>query len=920
MKNLIKPLEEFGAMLNSVQVPSRYVGGEYGVIVKPHADCESSDDPYYNFAVAFPDMYEIAMSNLAVKIIYNGLNRYDNIRCERVFAPDIDFEKLLKERDVPLYTLETGMPLNQVDMIGFSIGYELGITEVLAMLDCGKVPLLAEDRKEGDPIVIAGGCGVTNPAPFSDFFDAFFIGEAEPGLFEMTSQLALLKKHKATRKEILEFIESKPYIWTRKKCTGADRKIARRAVQNNFGLVPSVPSWFPLPSSKPVQDHGVLEIMRGCPNGCRFCHAGVYYRPMRVKNLNLIIDEIDHLIFDAGYREVSLNSLSSADFPDVGGLLDILNQRYEGYNVSFQLPSLKVNSLSLDILEKLSKVRKSGLTFAVETPDEMWQLSLNKEVYSSHLSEIIREAKSRGWSSAKFYFMIGLPLGDYFNEEKLEPGSEGTEERAIVDFMIDLQRRTKIQCNVNVGVFIPKPHTAYERIRQIDPETARAKIDYIYQNLPKGKFKIGRHNYDATVIEGLLSRGSFDAGKVILGAYKKGARFDAWDDHLREDFHCWQESFDEAGFNVREWIYHDFEKDEFLPWDGLSLGPSQSFYKKEFQKSKDHELTPRCEENCTHRCGICNSTEQVEVYNREKIESVSGSIKNKTVIPPESMPESNIPVLYRILFNFTRKDGGEFTAYLSQVEIFHKAVLRSGLRFVFTQGFNPLPRLEFATAMTLGVPSLEETASCIMYDDISPEVFISRMNAVLPGNLQIKEAFVFPVTNQRKRESLSQGLWGCVYEYRFTDPSFMTEWLKSEGLKNLLAENPEISIEQKDGFLSVTAPVSDKKVRQTIEDLGGKKWFELMQVIKVQTLAKPEVSGWTAEDEDQWRHNSKDFVKTESESVSDKPVPFMELYRKIARINAELIAKRTELQAEQENFYREHPDVKARHEEGKKQE
>ena len=333
MKNsdLIAPLKIFGSKLNSVQSPSRYVGGEFGITVKPHSD----SDEYFNFAVAFPDLYEIAMSNLAVKIIYNGLNLLPNVRCERVFAPDVDFENLLKENNVPLYTIETGIPLFKTDMIGFSIGYELGITEVLAMLDSGKVHLLANERTEDEPIVIAGGCGVTNPAPFSDFFDAFFIGEAEPALFNLVEDLSKLKKNGVSRKELLEFIESKNFIWTKKK--HLEKKVARRAVQADFGLVPSVSGWFPLPSSKPVQDHGVVEIMRGCPNGCRFCHAGIYYRPMRVKNKNLIIEEIDHLVFDAGYREVSLNSLSSADFPEVSNLLDILNERYKGFNVSFQL-------------------------------------------------------------------------------------------------------------------------------------------------------------------------------------------------------------------------------------------------------------------------------------------------------------------------------------------------------------------------------------------------------------------------------------------------------------------------------------------------------------------------------------------------------------------------------------------------------
>lgn len=905
MKNcdLIDPLKIFGSKLNSVQSPARYIGGEFGVTVKPHSEEES----YFNFAVAFPDLYEIAMSNLAVKIIYNGLNQLEDVRCERVFAPDTDFENLLKESGVPLYTIETGIPLFKTDMIGFSIGYELGITEVLAMLDSGKIHLLASERNEDEPIIIAGGCGVTNPAPFSDFFDAVFIGEAEPALFNLVADLSRMKKNGASRKSLIEFIETKSFVWTKKK--HLEKKIVRRAVQADFGLVPSVPDWFPLPSSKPVQDHGVVEIMRGCPNGCRFCHAGIYYRPMRVKNRNLIVNEIDHLVFDAGYREISLNSLSSADFPEVASLLDVLNERYKGFNVSFQLPSLKVNAFSLDILEKLSKIRKSGLTFAVETPEEMWQLSLNKEVYASHLEEIIAEAKRRGWSSAKFYFMIGLPLGDYFEDRNCAPGSEGSEEKAIVDFLLDLQAKTKIQCNVNVGVFIPKPHTPYERVRQIKPEAAEAKIEYIFKSLPRGKFKMGRHNYNATVLEGLLSRGDFNAGKVILSAYKKGARFDAWDDYLQKNFHLWEEAFYEAEFNVRDWIFHSWTEEK-LPWNSVTLGPAPGFYKNEWQKSTEHKLTEKCSADCNHKCGVCNTKENVEVFTRQTVESAGRCIKNNTVTALEQMPECNIPVLYRVIFNFTRKNGGEFTSYLSQVEIFHKAVLRSGLNFVFTSGFNPLPRMEFASAMALGIPSCEETASCLLYEDIEPEEFVAGMNKALPSNLQITEAFIFPATNMRKRESLSQGLWGGIYSYTFYLPA--KDFFESAQCNDFLSKNSNARIEPagENRYLAVL-PVSDKSFRLAVESFYEKKWYEIVSIEKLHTLAKNEISGWTAEDEEMWRKDNKNFIKADSCSCGKEPVSYMELYSQIAKINIDLINKRRQLQIEQEEFLKAHPDFLA---------
>ena len=676
---LINPLEVFGQELNTVQSPSRYLGGEYGAIVKPH-----SAKKYYNVAVAFPDLYEIGMSNQAIKIIYNGLNKIENIRCEMVFAPDLDFEHLLKNKNIPLYTLTTGMPLNEVDILAFSIGYELGATEILAMLEAGHIPLLSSERTEDDPIVIAGGCGITNPAPMGNFFDAIMVGEAEAGLFDLVEELSLLTQQNKTRTEKIAFIESKPFMWTKKSCTPYGKKVAKRAIQVDFGLKNATFSYFPLPVNKPIQDHGVVEIMRGCPNGCRFCHAGIYYRPARVKKIDFIIEEIDKLVFEAGYREISLNSLSSADFPNIESLLDVLNKRYNGYNVSFQLPSLKVNSLSLPILEKLSTVRKSGLTFAVETPEEMWQLSLNKEVYAQHLESIIKEAKIRGWSSAKFYFMLGLPVGDYFDKN-----SSLKEEEAIVNFLLDLQSHTHIQCNVNIGIFIPKPHTPYQWVKQISVEEAIRKTDYIFTHLPKGKFKISRHNFDATILEGLLSRGDERVGSVILDAYKQGARFDAWDDRLKDNIKFWKSAFSHCDWDVMADIYRERDENETLAWDSISLGPTKAFYKREWQKSKMSELTPKCANKCTNPCGLCSPKTKVHIYSPDEIKTdATFSTIIKDIPQAIIRPKSNIPILYRVIFTFTRKNGAEFIAYLSQVETFHKAILRSSLPIVFSSGFN----------------------------------------------------------------------------------------------------------------------------------------------------------------------------------------------------------------------------------------
>lgn len=902
--NLIKPIELFGNELCSVQNPSSYTGGEFGQIVKKHADSDS----LFNFCVAFPDVYTIGMANQAIKIIYNGLNKMKDVRCERVFAVETDFEDLLKKYNAPLYTLETGMPLNELDMIGFSIGYELGITGALSILDLGRVPLLKKDRGEDDPIVIAGGCGSTNPAPFADFFDAVFIGEAEGGMFDLIEECAQMKKEGASRSEILAHFAGHPSVWTEdmseEKC---GHSIARRAVWSDFGKVPSVESFMPLPNVKPVQDHGVVEIMRGCPNGCRFCHAGVYYRPQRAKEKQLIFDDVDKLVNIAGYREISLTSLSSADYPDIENLLDDLNAKYKSQNVSFQLPSLKVNSFSLPLLEKLSEVRKSGLTFAVETPEEAWQLRLNKEVYAQHLVDVILDAKKRGWNKAKFYFMVGLPFPET---------DELTEEKAIVDFLIDLQNRTRIQCNVNVGTFIPKPHTAYQWVRQISPEESDRKLSYIREHLPRGKFHVGTHDINTSYLEGLLSRGDKRAGQVILSAYKKGARLDAWENHLKENLKHWESAFAEADYDVKESILRERSKDEPLPWDSVSLGVAKNFYKKEWDKNEREELTPKCAPNCDHRCGVCNNKTCVNIDN--KPQNVQ---KSEQIVSDSVYPEWNIPVMYRVIFEFTKKNGGEYISHLSQVEFFNRAFIKCNLPVIYTTGFNPLPRLEFASTLSLGISSDAEIASTVLYEDTSEKDFIEALNSHLPQSIQIQKAFIFPVTNQRRRESLSTGLWGNIYEYSFKCASEEVKgFLASDLAKPFLEEDSlcDFKLDENDGRKLIAKLLfqKDRPFRNALEEYFGKKIWEIVTIHKIKTLAKPDITGWTSEINAAYQ-SSLEAMKKHSEmiainarfkekilspeenmnSASDNAISYFELYDKIALINRQLIEQRDSLMA-----------------------
>lgn len=821
----IHPLRDIGGRLASIQNPARYLGGEYGQVKKESGDLI--------FALAFPDLYEIAMSNLAIKILYDGLNRIERIRCERVFAPAPDFEELLKSTSVPLYTLESGIPLNAADIIGFSIGYEPGITGVLSILESGGVPLENINRGEGDPIVIAGGCGVTNPAPFSRFIDAFFIGEAEAGLFELMENIAVMKKAGASRDDMIAALEAHPAVWTARKSRNTDGICARRAIFSSFGGPdsdgPDRQVCFPVPNLRIVQDHGSVEIMRGCPNGCRFCHAGMYYRPQRMKEISRIIKDVDYLVNRGGYREISLMSLSSGDYEGINLLLDVLMERYAGKNISFQLPSLKVNTFTLPILEKLAQVRKSGLTFAVETPVDAWQRSLNKDVYRQRILDIIHEAKRRGWSKAKFYFMVGLPVDE----------TAISEEDAIIDFLLDIQAETRIQCNVNVGTFIPKAHTPYQWERQLSMEESAAKLDHIYRNLPRGKFKVSTHKPFSSFLEAVISRGDERVGDLLLDGFRRGCRLDAWEDWARPDI--WKEVIASADWDVESETIRERSIDEKLPWDSVSLGPTKNFLKRERVKSQEEVRTDPCAENCADPCGVCSRSVGVK-KNRETSDISKVSEIQKT----ENTEPENTGNMYRVLVSFSKRDAGVYIPHLGLLEIWHKAFSRSGLSVVYTEGFNPLPRFELSQSMSLGIASEDETATFMVREKPeSPDVLMNLLNDALPESLRVSRVYYYELSLKVKRQALSVFLWGNAYTYDFVSRDVFDTVVADNRTKEYLKENPGLKLEfgEEGTQVSVTMPFkADRKFRDLIAEITGTIVYESVSITKTATLASHPVT------------------------------------------------------------------------------
>lgn len=810
----INPVKDLQRELCSVQNPVRYLGGEFGQIKKDSAEL--------TFALAFPDLYEIAMSNHAIKILYDGLNKISSVRCERVFAPAPDFEAILKAKSTPLYTLESGIPLYETDIIGVSIGYEPGITGLLAILDTGGVPLLNSHRKENHPIVLAGGCGITNPLPFSSFIDAFFIGEAEAGLFELIEDMSIAKQKGAKRKDLLEKLSAHPSIWTLAKDNTrlSAQSCARRAVYSSFGSPQDTAVCFPVPGMRIVQDHGNVEIMRGCPNGCRFCHAGLYYRPQRMMDINRILKDVEFLVDEGGYNEISLMSLSSGDYQGIDDLLTVLTNTYANRNISFQLPSLKVNSFTLPLLKKVSEVRKSGLTFAVETPVDAWQMALNKEVYKDRIIDIIREAKKQGWNKAKFYFMVGLPV----EKDGL------SEEEEIVNFLLEIQAKTRIQCNVNVGTFIPKPHTPYQWSKQLSMEESKKKLDYIYHSLPKGKFKVSTHKPFNSFLEGMLSRGDRRVGDIILSAYKAGCRLDAWEDWAKPE--VWASVIANADWDVEAETIRERDLNENLPWDGVSLGVSKGFLKKEKIRSDEQILTSSCATECIEPCGVCGNNTSVHTISSE-IQKDNPAFQ---LLPTERL-KPPVPT-HRVLISYKKTSEAAYIPHLGLVEIWHKAFQRSSIPVIFTEGFNPVPRFEIAQSLSLGISSENEIASFLLPTDIDSDKIKVHLNKSLPDSLVVTEVLIYPISIKCKRESLSKYLWGNTYCYSFYEYPELD--VQNEIINYFNTNFSGISIEQvheKKQWIVTVPFVADRPLRDMLAEKIERPIYDIVSINKLQSLS-----------------------------------------------------------------------------------
>lgn len=598
--------KEVEKILQYVQKPARYVGGELNSVIK------DPDKVDIRYAFCFPDIYEIGMSHLGMKILYGLVNDREDSWCERVFAPDVDMEEQMRKNNVPLFALESGDYIKDFDIIGFTLMYELCYTNVLNMLDLAGIPLYSKDRTELAPIICVGGPCACNPEPITDFVDIVFLGDGEDSTNAVLDLLKECKKCGATKQEFLLKAKDITGVYvpsfykdsynadgTLKELVpinGAPEKVKKSVVSDMNKCY--YPKEFVVPFISIVHDRAVEEIFRGCIRGCRFCQAGFIYRPIREKSVETINAQSKALIDSTGYDELSLCSLSTSDHSQVNEMLTSLIDWTVKDKINLSLPSLRVDNFSDELVDKLNKVRKSGLTFAPEAGTQRLRDVINKNVTQDEVINTCTKAFDNGWTTVKLYFMMGLPTETMEDIEGI--ANLGMDVLHAFYNNPNRQKGTGLQVNISCSSFIPKPFTPFQWEPEDTMESLKAKQKHLLESIPSKKIKVSYHETPTSLLEGVLARGDRRLSAVIYSAFKDGCKFDSWDEHFK--FDSWMKAFDEH--NLDPYFYTQRKRDfsEVLPWDHLDYGISRKFLEKENLKAHENTTTPHCRIKCAG-CG-----------------------------------------------------------------------------------------------------------------------------------------------------------------------------------------------------------------------------------------------------------------------------------------------------------------------------
>ena len=596
-------MNDLDSILHQVIKPARYTGGEWNAVIKDW------DKTRVRIALSYPDLYEIGMSTLALPILYELLNYQPDVLAERVFTPWPDMAAQLHAGGVPLSSLESKRPLKDFDIIGFSLGYELTYTNVLNMLHLAQIPLLASERNDSHPIVIAGGSCALNPEPMADFIDCFVIGDGEEVILELVRSFRDWKCEGAHKKELLRRLATIPGIYVPSlyrveyEASGIFKSITPTVTEASPSIRRRIVTKLPLPPTRPVvpyievvHDRGAIEIRRGCGRGCRFCQAGNIYRPVRDRPQEEVLKAVGELMANCGYNEVSLVSLSTSDYPHIDELVERLFHRYQDQNLILSLPSLRIDNFSVKLLDSLAAHKRTGLTFAPEAGSQRLRQVINKNAPEDIILETATEAFAHGWTGLKLYFMLGLPTETTDDVEAII---------SLIDRISSLGRQTKgrrPQIRVSLSTFVPKPHTPFQWVAQEGQAQLNAKHELLKQGLRRKEVRLSWNDPKVSQLEAAMSRGDRRLGRVIYRAWQLGSTFDGWSEHFNHE--NWLRAFKEAGLEPSFYAQRERSLDEPLPWAHIDAGVSQAFLKREYQYALNGKETPGCRTEACNACGL----------------------------------------------------------------------------------------------------------------------------------------------------------------------------------------------------------------------------------------------------------------------------------------------------------------------------
>lgn len=611
--NFMRKLALSDEILLKISQPARYIGGEVNMVKKDPSKVA------VRFAMCFPDVYEIGMSHLGIQILYDMFNRRDDVYCERVYSPWMDLDPIMREQKIPLFAVESQDPIKKFDFLGITIQYEMCYTNILQVLELSQIPLHAEDRTEEDPIVIGGGPCTYNPEPIAPFFDLFYMGEGEVVYFDLIDRYKEIKARGGSRKEFLEQAAQIPGIYVPGfyDVTYKEDGTIEAMTPNNPHAPQTVSkqlvmdmsdTWYPekpvVPYLRATQDRVVLEIMRGCIRGCRFCQAGMVYRPVRERSLEELKRLARTMLKSTGHEEISLSSLSSSDYTKLEGIVNFLIDEFDGKGVNVSLPSLRIDAFSLDVMSKVQDVKKSSLTFAPEAGSQRLRNVINKGLTEENILNGSAEAFKGGWNRVKLYFMLGLPTETVEDMQGIAELSEKVAE-VYYDTVPKEQRHGKVQVTASTSFFVPKPFTPFQWASMCTKEQflERASIvnHRMKEMLNKKSLRYNWHEADVTVLEGVLARGDRKVAAVIEEAYRNGAIYDSWSEYFNNDI--WMKAFETCGVDIDFYTTRERSLDEVFPWDFIDAGVTKDFLKREWANAQAETVTPNCRMRCSG-CGV----------------------------------------------------------------------------------------------------------------------------------------------------------------------------------------------------------------------------------------------------------------------------------------------------------------------------